>query len=92
EIGAETGLVGLILFVTSLLTALKTLGALAIRQSTAAWVATALFGAFWGSSLANFSIWSAWWLVVFAALLSLPLATMVGENKKIGASEMLPSC
>jgi O-antigen ligase len=92
EIGAETGLVGLVLFVTSLLTALKTLAALAIRQSAAAWVATALFGAFWGSSLANFSIWSAWWLVVFAALLSLPLATMVRENKQIGASEMLPSC
>jgi hypothetical protein len=34
----------------------------------------ALFGAFWGSSLLNFSLWAAWWQITFAVLGAIVLA------------------
>lgn len=81
EIAAETGIAGLISFAISLLIWLKLLANRALQERTAAWPMIGLFGAFWTSSLANFSIWSAWWLAVLAVLSSLPIAAMVLESK-----------
>lgn len=77
EIAAETGILGLLCFTVALLIALKCLGGFALRGNRAAWPAIALFGAFWGSSLANFSIWSAWWIAVFSVLMSITMAELL---------------
>ncbi len=81
EIAAETGLIGFTSFAFTLFIALKCLGRIALRGNSAAWAAIALFGAFWSSSLANFSVWSAWWLTVLCVLISLTIAALILENQ-----------
>ena len=81
EIAAETGLIGLAVFLLAFLLAIQVLIARAIGNNTEALAATALFAAFWVSSLANFSIWSTWWLTVFAVLVSFPLAAMIADHR-----------
>ncbi len=74
EIASETGLVGLAALCVGLLLLLRRLAVLALNGSRAGWTAVALFGAFWGSSLVNFSIWSAWWQLTFIVLLAILVA------------------
>ena len=76
EIAAETGIIGLLAFLVSLVLSLRTLARRAYQGSGPAWATIMLFGVFWISSLGNFSIWSTWWLTVFATLMSFPLAAM----------------
>jgi O-antigen ligase len=76
EIAAETGIAGLLTFLVSLVLSLRALTLYAYRGSGPAWAAIMLFGVFWISSLGNFSIWSTWWLTVFAILMSFPLAAL----------------
>jgi O-antigen ligase len=76
EIAAETGIIGLATFLIGLALSHRTLALSAYRGSGPAWAAIMLFGVFWISSLGNFSIWSAWWLTVFATLMSFPLAAL----------------
>ena len=86
EIAAETGILGVALLLTAVLLGLRALFQLTKQDETAAWAAIALYSAFWTSSLGNFSIWSAWWLAVFAVLMSFPLAAFVrGTNPRAGA-------
>jgi O-antigen ligase len=82
EIAAETGLLGFTCFAFTLFIALRCLGRIALKGNSAAWAAIALFGAFWSSSLANFSIWSAWWLTVLCVLISLTTAALILENQR----------
>lgn len=81
EIAAETGMLGFASLAITLLLALKCLGRIALRGNSAAWAAIALLGAFWCSSLANFSVWSAWWLTVLCVLISLTIAALIIENQ-----------
>ena len=77
EVAAETGITGAALLIAAVLFGLKILFQATKQDKTAAWAAIALYSAFWTSSLGNFSIWSAWWLAVFAVLMSFPLAALV---------------
>jgi len=74
EIASETGLVGLVALCIGLVLLLRRAMILALNGSRAGWAVVALFGAFWGSSLVNFSIWSAWWQLTFIVLLSILMA------------------
>jgi len=81
EIASESGIVGLSALVTVLVILLKMLfqiaasgSSVANRSHPAAYAGIFLMGAFWTSSLSNFSIWSAWWLASFVLLISIPLA------------------
>ena len=86
EIAAETGILGVALLLTAVLLGLRALFQLTKQDETAAWAAIALYSAFWTSSLGNFSIWSAWWLAVFAVLMSFPLAEFVRRtNPRVSA-------
>jgi O-antigen ligase len=76
EIAAETGIIGLLTFLISLVLLLRALALNAYRGSGPAWAALMLLGVFWISSLGNFSIWSTWWLTVLATLMSFPLAAL----------------
>ncbi len=78
EILAETGAPGLVLLLLSQL-------AIALAFLRAGWkgraggyAGLAVMAAFWASSLANFSIWSAWWQVSFLSILVLPAARAMG--------------
>ncbi|MBP5857844.1 O-antigen ligase family protein [Marivibrio halodurans] len=78
EVLSETGIPGLLL----LLGSLAALAAVFVRNTIAgragALVSLATLAAFWVSSLANFSIWSAWWQVALLSILVLPGARMIG--------------
>ncbi len=75
EIFAETGAVGLLAMAVALAFLLRQLygQATAGRDPAAGWAAIALTGVFWGSSLANFSIWAAWWQTSYWLLLAILL-------------------
>lgn len=77
EIFSETGAPGLLLVLAAI--GICTAG-LACRtfgpDAGTAWTAIAVMGAFWVSALANFSIWAAWWQVVFLTVMVLPLAAL----------------
>lgn len=81
EIAAETGIPGLVVLCVALLMLLRRAAILAIDGSRAGWAAVALFGAFWGSSLVNFSIWAAWWQLTFIVLLAILMAGSQKEPK-----------
>ncbi len=74
EILSETGIAGLLSLCVALLLLLRRLAILALQGAPSGWAAVAVFGAFWGSSLVNFSIWSAWWQLTFCVLLALAVA------------------
>lgn len=80
EISSETGLAGLTALVLALLLVLRRLAILALDGAWAGWAAVALFAAFWGSSLVNFSIWAAWWQLTFLVLLAIVLAAASAEK------------
>ena len=84
EILAETGVAGLSAMLLALALLLRELyrQAMTGRDPAAGWAAIALFGTFWGSSLANFSIWAAWWQASFWLL----LAILVAANIRLGGS------
>jgi O-antigen ligase len=71
EVFAETGAIGLAILVVALgLTVRWWLRAGGMAGASG----IALFGAFWGSSLLNFSLWAAWWQITFAVLGAIVLA------------------
>lgn len=81
EIASESGVVGLLALIAVLVILLKMLFQIAASSISvangsrpAAYAGIFLMGAFWTSSLSNFSIWSAWWLASFVLLISIPLA------------------
>ncbi len=88
EILAETGIVGLAAMLLALAALLHRLFAYAThgRDPAAGWAAIALFGVFWGSSLANFSIWAVWWQVSFW----LPLAILLAANLRLPTQDGRP--
>lgn len=66
EITSETGIVGLLALVAVLAFLFRRL---MVMPAGARWTGIALMGAFWGSSLSNFSIWASWWQLCFLLLL-----------------------
>lgn len=84
EIASETGVPGFILFAATqglLMVAFASAalgGAPEARASGFAGVA--VLGVFWIASLANFSIWSAWWQITLIVALSLPTAALLGAS------------
>ncbi len=74
EIASETGLLCLTALLLALLLVLRRVANLALAGAQAGWAAVFVFGAFWGSSLANFSIWAAWWQLTFLVLLAIAVA------------------
>lgn len=82
EIAAETGFLGVSALIITLLLGLKKLSSFILSEDPApAWAAIALYGAFWSSSLGNFSIWSVWWLAVFIVLMCFPLAAILMQEQ-----------
>ncbi|MDF1749502.1 MAG: O-antigen ligase family protein [Alphaproteobacteria bacterium] len=88
EIASETGIVGLLALVATLVLLLKMMFQIAARgkllpdgSRSAAYTGIFLVGAFWTSSLSNFSIWSAWWLASFVLLISFPLAAALPRKQ-----------
>lgn len=74
EVAAETGLPGFLLLAISQLLLAAAFVRAAWAGRAGGYAGAAAMAAFWFSSMANFSIWSAWWQVVFIALLLLPAA------------------
>lgn len=77
EILSETGFPGLILFATAIILSMIAVGRLTLRGRAGGWAAIAVMGAFWTSSLANFSIWAAWWQIAYLAILAIPAAALM---------------
>ena len=71
EIGAETGVLGLAAFVLVLLMLIRRLSIRVISGDPAGWAAVFMMGVFWSSALVNFSIWAAWWIMLFIVLAAL---------------------
>jgi O-antigen ligase len=80
EVMAETGTIGTMLMIASLLLLLKRFAGLAFDGRWEGWAAVALFGAYWGSSLANFSMWASWWQLTFLILSMILLANAAAER------------
>jgi len=76
EILAETGWVGLTVFVAALLTlAVRLARAILANQSPAeSLTLLALSAGFWTSAFFNFSIWSTWWLLTYFVLFAIVAA------------------
>jgi len=76
EMMAETGALGTIAILIVLILLARFLFMRALESRMAGWAGLALMGAFWGSALGNFSIWSAWWQVTFLLLVMMPLSSL----------------
>ena len=50
----------------------------AARRRGVGWAGIAMMGAFFGSWLANFSLWAAWWQLTIVALSAILLAAVAG--------------
>lgn len=74
EVFLETGAIGLFFLIFSLLVLLWCWHKIGIKDPLLASVGISLFGAFWVSSMINFSIWSSWWQGVFLILTAILLA------------------
>lgn len=81
EIFVETGFLGTISFLASMLIAVSILFKRAIRKESPAIAAITLLASFWCASLGNFSIWSIWWLATLGVLLSFPLAAIRKDER-----------
>ncbi len=82
EILSETGFPGLFLFAATQVLVLLSLARHALMGNSGAFAACAVFGAYWTSSLANFSIWSSWWQVAVLCVLALPLSQVFGPGNR----------
>ncbi|MDW3206413.1 MAG: O-antigen ligase family protein [Alphaproteobacteria bacterium] len=81
EILSETGFPGLTLFAVAVVLSMIAVGRLALQGRRGGWAAIAVMGAFWTSSLANFSIWAAWWQIAYLAILALPAAALMIKRR-----------
>lgn len=76
EVVVESGAVGLAGVLGAIVTLFWSILPAGNRQPDAATHArTALFGTYFGASLANFSFWASWWQIVFIALWAILAAT-----------------
>ncbi len=85
EIASETGVVGIALTLLALMIFLLEIMKLGRKESVnkgAIMVAFYMFAGFWVSSLSNFSIWSAWWLISFFLMMAMILALAQEESTK----------
>ncbi|MEQ8603736.1 MAG: hypothetical protein RIB45_10480 [Marivibrio sp.] len=80
EVFAETGAPGVLLLLASQLALALAFARQALTGRAGGYAALAVLAAFWVSSLANFSIWSAWWQIVFLACAALPAARLMGPT------------
>jgi O-antigen ligase len=88
EVMVEVGIVGIIPFVAALsLFAGGLVRAYWRGGGMVPLAALALFFAFWGSSLMNFSIWASWWQATFLVLTAILLADRARGSK--GGGEMV---
>ena len=71
EIGAETGILGLSAFAVALLMFVRRYSVRVVAGRGDGWAGLFLMGVFWCSALVNFSIWAAWWDLVFVVLIAL---------------------
>ncbi|HVO14691.1 MAG TPA: O-antigen ligase family protein [Alphaproteobacteria bacterium] len=74
ELLVESGVIGLGAALVALGVFTRRLLHAARRGAPGAYAAIALAGAYFGSNLVNFSVWSAWWQATFVTLLALALA------------------
>lgn len=90
EIASETGVPGFIFFATTQALLVMAFASIALggapRVRGAGFAGIAVLGVFWTASLANFSIWSAWWQITLIAALAIPAsasleASMAREAK-----------
>ena len=81
EIGAETGLLGLAAITLALLALLRRLSAMAGSGRLVGWAGIASFGAFWGSALANFSIWASWWQITFLLTMAIVFTAVAQDSR-----------
>lgn len=80
EVLSETGFPGLLLLLASQLALGFAFARRALMGRAGGYALLAALAGFWVSSLANFSIWSAWWQVTFLACLALPAARLMGPE------------
>ncbi|NMM43049.1 O-antigen ligase family protein [Rhodospirillaceae bacterium KN72] len=71
EIGSETGILGLSAFVAALLMFVRRYSVRVVAGRCDGWAGLFLMGVFWSSAMVNFSIWAAWWVLVFVLLVAL---------------------
>jgi O-antigen ligase len=74
ELLVESGVIGLGAALVALGVFTRRLLHAARRGAPGVYAAIALAGAYFGSNLVNFSVWSAWWQATFVTLLALALA------------------
>lgn len=80
ELLVESGVIGLGAALVALGVFAQRLLHAARRGAPGAFAAIALAGAYFGSNLVNFSVWSAWWQATFVTLLALALAADPGPG------------
>jgi O-antigen ligase/dienelactone hydrolase len=91
EIMSETGLPGLLLLIASQIVLFIGFARAAFAGRAGGLAAATTLAAFWVSSLANFSIWSAWWQVGFLAVIVLPAARCLGPEIEPRQDDAAPS-
>jgi O-antigen ligase len=80
ELFVESGVLGLGAALVALGVFARMLLHAARRNEPGAYAAIALAGAYFGSGVVNFSVWSAWWQATFLVLLALALAAGGGAR------------
>ena len=76
ELMAETGTLGTLAILIVLILLARSLFMWVLENRAEGWAGLALMGAFWGSALGNFSIWSTWWQLTFLLLMLMPLSSL----------------
>ncbi|MEQ8664165.1 MAG: hypothetical protein RIC16_00420 [Rhodospirillales bacterium] len=84
EVVAETGILGIAALVFCQLVFLDHVARRLDEDRWAALTAIVCFGAFWTSSLFNFSIWTSWWQIAFLISLIGPLAALTARPALAG--------
>lgn len=74
----ETGFLGLTAMLVTVLMLFGRFVRAAARGRGAGWAGVAMMGAFFGSWLANFSLWAAWWQLSIITLSAILLAALAG--------------
>ena len=79
----ETGFVGLAAMLVVVIMLFGRFVRAAARRRGVGWTGIAMMGAFFGSWLANFSLWAAWWQLAVVALSAILLAAVDGGAPSI---------
>lgn len=88
QIFLEAGFFGIVSALVALVLFLRKLAQAAAQGQGGAWAAFIVAAAFFGSTLANFSIWQAWWQAAYCILTALALAAVRFERESAESDQV----